>query len=93
MRSCYLAGVRSGQGLQREQAAPGGTPRPCGNDPARLTQRSHLGDRCGFPMTDGGLLRQGSWAGLLQANRATIRPASLPANQHVFVLAPPLPGK
>ncbi|CAB1439789.1 unnamed protein product [Pleuronectes platessa] len=64
---------------------------PCCNDPARPTQRSHLRDRRGLPVTDGGLLRRGSWAGLLEANRATIRAARLPASQHVPVLAPPLP--
>jgi len=89
VRSCYLAGVGAGQGA----GCTSGAPRPCGNDPARLTQRSHLGDRCSFPMTDGALLRQGSWAGLLQANRAAIRPAVVPASQHVLVLTPPLPGK
>ncbi|TNN80905.1 hypothetical protein EYF80_008910 [Liparis tanakae] len=69
--SATICGVGAGQGA----GGTSGAPRPCGNDPARLTQRSHLGDRCSFPKTDGVLLRPGSWAGSLQANRAAIRAA------------------
>lgn len=67
---------RCRQRLEEEEvaAAPAG---PGCNDPARPTQRPHLGEQRGLQMTDGGLLRQQSSGGLLENSYWTNAAASV----------------
>lgn len=96
---CLCAIVLPGRGLEpgrdsaEEQAAQAALPGPAVMTLPGRHNAPTLGDHCGLPMTDGGLLRQGSWAGLLRANGAAIRAADVPASRRAGALAPPLPGK